>query len=89
MLRVGLIFTILCFFSVPINADDNDTMIHGGRLYDKWWLDNGLPKPTTTHPSYPSTGKKAKRSRGVARNVMVGTIVANMAFMVKAVITPE
>ena len=33
-------------------------MIHGGRLYDKWWLDTELPKPTTSHPSYPSIGKK-------------------------------
>ena len=31
----------------------------GGRLYDKWWQEYDLRKPTSTHPAYPSSGKKA------------------------------
>ncbi|MFO7593663.1 MAG: c-type cytochrome [Pseudomonadota bacterium] len=40
--------------SVP--ADD--TVSHGGRLYDKWWTELGMPEPTTTHPAYPDSGAK-------------------------------
>jgi len=30
----------------------------GGRLYDKWWQEYNLKKPTSTHASYPSSSKK-------------------------------
>lgn len=39
-------------------ASETDDIIKGGRLYDKWWVDTGLPKPDETHPAYPVSGKK-------------------------------
>lgn len=30
----------------------------GGRLYDKWWQEYDLAKPSSTHPAYPARGKK-------------------------------
>ena len=27
-------------------------------MYDKWWKELGLDKPTTSHPSYPAASKK-------------------------------
>ncbi len=35
-----------------------ERLAEGGRLYDKWWAEYGLEKPSNTHPAYPSAGKK-------------------------------
>ena len=37
---------------------DPKILAEGGRLYDKWWAEYDLNKPSTTHPSYPEAGKK-------------------------------
>jgi len=37
----------------------DDWLSVGGRLYDKWWAELGLPEPRRTHPSYPAEGKKS------------------------------
>ncbi|MBD3670422.1 MAG: c-type cytochrome [Gammaproteobacteria bacterium] len=37
---------------------DVETIAEGGRIYDKWWAEMQLRKPNSTHPAYPSTGKK-------------------------------
>ncbi len=34
-----------------------DPVARGGRGYDKWWAEYGLPEPALTHPSYPAAGK--------------------------------
>ena len=36
----------------------DDPLSQGGRLYDKWWAELNLPKPTATHPAYPAAGKQ-------------------------------
>lgn len=36
-----------------------DVIAEGGRLYDKWWTEYEIHKPRSTHPSYPSKGKKS------------------------------
>lgn len=41
-----------------INAKKANDIAEGGRLYDKWWKELKLDKPTSTHPSYPTAGKK-------------------------------
>lgn len=54
------IYTALVFFlciSSGYAASVVDT-ITGGRLYDKWWVDTDLSKPSGTHPAYPDSGKK-------------------------------
>ena len=37
---------------------DPKILAEGGRLYDKWWAEYNLNKPSTTHPAYPEAGKK-------------------------------
>ena len=34
------------------------TIARGGQLYDKWWAVTEAEPPKTTHPAYPSAGKK-------------------------------
>lgn len=41
----------------PSAPSDAWTLAAGGRIYDNWWEALDLPEPTTTHPSYPSSGK--------------------------------
>jgi len=59
----------LLFFALNCNAGSqrpagsrdvppDDPVSQGGRLYDKWWAEMGLPKPQITHPAYPVAGKK-------------------------------
>lgn len=57
---VVLVLYILLFIPVAIadSDDELDTIAEGGRLYDKWWEEYGLKKPTNTHPSYPASGRK-------------------------------
>jgi thiosulfate dehydrogenase len=52
---------LFIFFPLSLYADSDDELemvAEGGRLYDRWWAEYDLKKPTTTHPSYPATGKK-------------------------------
>jgi thiosulfate dehydrogenase len=55
-------FIMICFLSLSTYASSDelkpDTIAEGGRLYDKWWKELKLKKPTSTHSSYPATGKK-------------------------------
>ncbi len=70
MQRSLLTLSLLCMFTfctaalarppcgnLPVPADD--PLSQGGRLYDKWWAELDLPKPSTTHPAYPAVGKKS------------------------------
>ena len=45
---------------MPVVADELETTIVGGRLYDKWWVDTKQTPPDTTHPAY--QGGKASGS---------------------------
>ena len=43
--------------------DDNDVctaidQYRGGRLWDKWWVENGAPTPVGEHPLYPEVGEQ-------------------------------
>lgn len=53
---ISIFVFFLCISS--IQAGSSVETIAGGRLYDKWWVDAGLEKPTSTHPAYPAEGKK-------------------------------
>lgn len=58
-----VMFSFLPFFALADSDLNNpDTIAEGGRLYDKWWAEYDLKKPQTTHPSYPSVGKKSGSS---------------------------
>jgi thiosulfate dehydrogenase len=37
---------------------DEASIARGGRLYDKWWNENGAEKPADTHPAYPGKNYK-------------------------------
>ncbi|MDH5778511.1 MAG: cytochrome c [Gammaproteobacteria bacterium] len=56
------IFITVFFFvfvsSSYANDDIDEKVAKGGRLYDKWWQEYNLKKPASTHPAYPSSGKK-------------------------------
>lgn len=39
---------------------DEGLLAHGGKLYDKWFLVIGAPKPPDTHMSWPKTNTKKK-----------------------------
>lgn len=57
--KLPLFFLLISGLSpVTCLAEDADFISEGGRLYDKWWQEIGLRKPTTTHPSYPSSGRQ-------------------------------
>lgn len=59
--RSSLIFFLFIggqTFADPM-IEDLEVIAEGGRLYDKWWEEYDLPKPTSTHPAYPLIGKKS------------------------------
>lgn len=57
--KVILVSLALIPFPILVSAEEESEVIaEGGRLYDKWWAEYDLRKPTTTHPSYPKTGKQ-------------------------------
>jgi thiosulfate dehydrogenase len=33
--------------------------VRGGKLYDRWWVVNGVPEPTGDHPLYPNNGQQS------------------------------
>lgn len=52
---------LLSYSSFSYSHQENNKaseVSEGGRLYDKWWQEYGLKKPSTTHPAYPAKGKK-------------------------------
>lgn len=65
-----IITSCLLLISNPTKADErrghmrgghhmmHNALSEGGRLYDKWWQEYGLKKPTSTHPAYPASGAK-------------------------------
>lgn len=58
-LTVSLFILFLPFHLLSASDHYNpDVIAEGGRLYDKWWTEYSLPKPQTTHPSYPESSKK-------------------------------
>ncbi len=57
MKKNGMIL-ILALLVAPAAADELETTIAGGRIYDKWWVDTKLTPPDSTHPAY----KEGKQS---------------------------
>lgn len=64
----GFVFCVIAFITfatVSVAHEESAESIEaakiaeGGRLYDKWWQEYDLRKPTSTHPAYPSSGKKS------------------------------
>ena len=66
MKTVKLVFFIIFFLPSATYAqsalNDPSFIAEGGRLYDKWWAEYNLEKPSTTHPAYPKAGKKTGAS---------------------------
>lgn len=52
------IFLAFLFAVSPVDAGDLETIIEGGRLYDKWWVDTKLTPPDRTHSAY-TEGKQS------------------------------
>jgi thiosulfate dehydrogenase len=54
-------FYTALIFSLAISSTYASTVVDtitGGRLYDEWWVNTDLTKPSGTHPAYPANGKK-------------------------------
>ena len=66
MKAVKMVFCTILFLSSATYAqsvlNDPSFIAEGGRLYDKWWAEYNLEKPSTTHPAYPKAGKKTGAS---------------------------
>jgi cytochrome c553 len=56
-LFMGLVLAIGAAASAMAAETDSATA-RGGRLYDKWWVENKAAKPTGMHPAYPVKGGK-------------------------------
>jgi len=49
--------------ALPAQAQETESsMARGARLYDKFWVENRVAKPTTDHPSYVKDGKYGKEN---------------------------
>lgn len=67
-MKIQLLFILfISLFSLSTHANSDvtksktakfDAIAEGGRLYDKWWKELKIDKPTSTHKSYPATAKK-------------------------------
>ena len=58
-IKVILVSFVLLPLPALAGADaEGEVIAEGGRLYDKWWAEYDLKKPSSTHPAYPATGKK-------------------------------
>lgn len=56
-LMAALVFLGSQLLAVPASAEDEAGAIaRGGRLYDRFWAENKLAKPTTDHVAYPHKG---------------------------------
>lgn len=58
--QISLVMICFLFLSTYALSDElkPDAIAEGGRLYDQWWKELELEKPTSTHSSYPATGIK-------------------------------
>jgi len=56
-MKFATLCIVLCFIT-DAYASDPETIVLGGRLYDKWWTDTQLNPPNSTHPAYVN-GKKS------------------------------
>lgn len=56
---LACIIALMSLTILPCHAGETESaMARGGRLYDKWWVENGTAKPEGMHPSYPIKGGK-------------------------------
>ena len=61
MIDIVKVFLVSLMLFVPLQAKaaaEGDLVAEGGRLYDKWWAEYDLKKPSITNPSYPAGGKQ-------------------------------
>ena len=65
ILKTGILsFSTFLLLSINVQVmaesivSDPEAIAEGGRLYDKWWEEYELRKPSTTHTAYPLSGKK-------------------------------
>ena len=57
--NIVLFFFLVFSFPISAGSDTEGRIIaEGGRLYDKWWEEYDLNKPSTTNPAYPASGRK-------------------------------
>jgi cytochrome c553 len=57
----ALLVAGLTCLTAPVQAQETESAIaRGGRLYDKYFVENKSPKPTADHPSYIKDGKYGK-----------------------------
>lgn len=61
MKHLATVVALTVFLSLSDNSHAGkwEDVAEGGRLYDKWWVVYELRKPDSTHPAYPSKGKKS------------------------------
>ena len=52
--------SLLGFSPATFAAEEISSIARGGKLYDKWYAVIGAPKPTQTHPAWPSSNTKKK-----------------------------
>lgn len=57
----GTLLASLVGFSA-VAAEVESSIARGGRLYDKYFVENKSAKPTADHPSYPKDGKYGKEN---------------------------
>ncbi|MDH5184050.1 MAG: c-type cytochrome [Gammaproteobacteria bacterium] len=53
--KLLILLALLPFTSYAVDMEE---IAEGGRIYDKWWVEMELSKPTTTHSAYPKAGKQ-------------------------------
>jgi thiosulfate dehydrogenase len=46
-------------FAAPADASEAWVRAKGGLIYDNWWEALNRPKPNSTHPAYPKSGKES------------------------------
>ena len=54
----ALAISLQCGAVIAQDASEAYRLAHGAQIYDKWWVPVKAPKPETTHPAYPTEGKK-------------------------------
>jgi len=60
ILSTLIVFLLSSFHATSFAADEASTLARGGLLYDKWFKVIGAPKPSETHPAWPSSNTKKK-----------------------------
>jgi len=58
LLRIGGQFSAAGPGVIAISCDGVGDPIRGGRMWDKWWVENDAPEPTGEHPLYPAEGSQ-------------------------------